>query len=223
MSVVIDATDAERRQAARTRRIARVGSWLVRLLSATWRIRRRRPEVFDSVFERGEAAIFALWHGQMLPLLVVHRNRGVAVLISEHRDGEIIAQIAERFGFATLRGSTSRGASRALVELSRTLEDGRSVAITPDGPRGPARTFAPGALIAAQRSGVPIIPVVMTVSRAWHLKSWDRFVVPKPFARVTVAYGDPVMVDGASPREAAAEAPRLQALMDATEALAAAG
>jgi len=211
---------ADRRAAKRSLRIARYGSWLVRLLSATWRIRRERAEIFDSFFVRGEPAVFTIWHGQMLPMLVAHRNRGVAVLISEHQDGEIIAQIAERFGFRTVRGSSSRGASRALVELSRVLERGQSVAITPDGPRGPSRSFAPGALIAAQRSGAPVVPVGMSVSRAWRLKSWDRFVVPKPFARITVAYGDPVVLRGDSLRDAAAEAPRFQALMDEAESLA---
>lgn len=221
MSDAAHADDSERRAERRARRIARYGSWLVRLLSATWRIRRERAEIFDGFFVRGEPAVFTIWHGQILPMLVVHKNRGVAVLISEHHDGEIIAQMAERFGFRTVRGSSSRGANRALVELARTLEDGNSVAITPDGPRGPSRSFAPGALIAAQRAHAPIVPVGMSVSRAWRLKSWDRFVVPKPFARITIAYGDPVVIASTSPREAADEAPRFQALMDAAEALAA--
>ena len=212
---------AERQAARRSRRIARYGSWLVKLLSATWRIRRQRAEIFDGFFVRGEPAVFTIWHGQILPMLVAHRDRGVAVLISEHHDGEIIARMAERFGFRTVRGSSSRGASRALVELSRALESGNSVAITPDGPRGPSRSFAPGALIAAQRAGVPVVPVGMSVSRAWQLNSWDRFVVPKPFARVTIAYGDPVLLGSASPREAADQAPRFQALMEDAEALAA--
>jgi lysophospholipid acyltransferase (LPLAT)-like uncharacterized protein len=208
------------RASKRAQRIARYGSWLVRLLSSTWRIRRRRAEIFDSVFTRREAAVFTIWHEQILPMLVAHKNCGVAVLISEHGDGEIIARMAERFGFLTVRGSSSRGASRALLELSHALEEGRSVAVTPDGPRGPSRSFAPGALIAAQRAGVPVIPIGMTVSRAWRLRSWDRFVVPKPFARVTIAYGDPVMLETTSPREAAEQTPRFQALMNEAEALA---
>jgi len=221
VSAPADRDNVERAGAKRTERIARYGSWLVRLLSATWRIRRRRGELFDSVVAKHEPAVFLIWHGEMLPMLVAHKNRGVAVLISEHSDGEIIARIAERFGFRTVRGSSSRGAARALVELSRALEAGHAVAVTPDGPRGPNRSFAPGALIAAQRSGAPVIPVGMTVSRAWRLKSWDRFVIPKPFARLTVAYGDPVVLDSASPRDAAAEAPRFQALMEEAASLAA--
>jgi hypothetical protein len=114
-----------------------------------------------------------------------------------------------------IRGSTTRGAERALLSLVRELEAGREVAITPDGPRGPARSFAPGALIAAQRSGAPILPVAASADRAWRLGSWDRFVIPKPFARITVAYGDPATVDAASARAAANEGPRFEALMNA--------
>ena len=156
---------------------------------------------------------FALWHGELLPLLYHHRGQGVAVLISEHRDGELIARIAQRFGFRTVRGSTSRGASRALVGLVRELEQGHDVAITPDGPRGPAHAFAPGALIAAQRAGVPVIPVRASATRAWRLRSWDRFLIPKPFCRITVAYGSPVRPGGATAREAAGEAPAFERLM----------
>jgi hypothetical protein len=153
----------------------------------------------------------------MLPLLYQHRDEGVSVLISEHRDGELIARIAQSLGFRTVRGSTTRGASRALIGLARELEAGRDVAITPDGPRGPARSFAPGALIAAQRADAPVILVGVAVRRAWRLRSWDRFVIPRPFTRVGIAYSDPVTLDADNPRAAAQEAPRFQMLMAETE------
>jgi lysophospholipid acyltransferase (LPLAT)-like uncharacterized protein len=97
----------------------------------------------------------------------------------------------------------------------RAIEGGRDAAVTPDGPRGPAHVFAPGAAIAAQRTGAALVPVRASASRAWRLKSWDRFLIPKPFATVRVAYGPPTTVDASSPREAAEQAPRLQALLDA--------
>jgi len=97
----------------------------------------------------------------------------------------------------------------------RALEGGRDGAVTPDGPRGPAHVFAPGAAIASQRTGVPLLPIRASASRAWRLKSWDRFLVPKPFATVRVTYGPLTAVDAASPREAAEQAPRLQAVLDA--------
>ncbi|MEO5904794.1 MAG: lysophospholipid acyltransferase family protein [Gemmatimonadaceae bacterium] len=162
--------------------------------------------------------LFALWHGQMLPLLWYHRDQGVAVVVSEHSDGEIIARILEWMGYRLIRGSTSRGADRALLGIVRTLKDGKDVAITPDGPRGPARNFAPGAVVASNRAGAPIVPTVAHVDKAWTLSSWDGFVIPKPFAKITIAYGQPTVVDAANTRDAAAHAPKLQRMMsDALE------
>jgi lysophospholipid acyltransferase (LPLAT)-like uncharacterized protein len=149
----------------------------------------------------------------MLPLLFLHRDEGVSVLISEHRDGELIARIAESLGFRTVRGSTSRGAARALVGLTHELESGRDIAVTPDGPRGPARSFAPGALIAAQRAAAPVIVVGVSARPAWRLRTWDGFVIPKPFGRVTIAYSDPVRLDAPSARAAADETRRFEGLM----------
>jgi lysophospholipid acyltransferase (LPLAT)-like uncharacterized protein len=94
------------------------------------------------------------------------------------------------------------------------------VAVTPDGPRGPARSYAPGALIAAQRAGAPIVPIAAHADSAWKLSSWDNFLIPKPFARVTVAYGEPTRVSSETSRAAAAEAPSFQKLMEETERLA---
>ena len=199
----------------RVRWIVRAGTTLIRLLAMTWRMRPENDDAMRSARASGQRVIFTLWHGELLPLLWQHRKEGVAVVISEHRDGEIIAQIAERLGYATVRGSSSRGGSRALIGLMRAIEAGRDGAVTPDGPRGPAHVFAPGAAIAAQRTGAPLVPVRASASRAWRLKSWDRFLIPKPFATVRVSYGPPTMVDAASPREAAEQAPRLQALLDA--------
>jgi len=138
--------------------------------------------------------VFSLWHGQMLPLLYVHRDEQVAVLISEHSDGEIIARIATRLGYKTVRGSTSRGAARALLGLTRVLEDGGDLAITPDGPRGPAKSMAPGVGIVAGRANAPVIAVAASASSAWRLKSWDKFMIPRPFAKVHVAYSDAIPV-----------------------------
>jgi lysophospholipid acyltransferase (LPLAT)-like uncharacterized protein len=158
----------------------------------------------------GAPRIYAFWHAQMLPMLVMYRGSGLSILISEHRDGERIARVAERFGYRTIRGSTRRGAASALRGIERALGAGQIVVVTPDGPRGPAEEFAPGALIAAHRAGVPLVLGAATAQRAWRLSTWDRFLIPKPFARVTVAIGGAIDVGGASAREAAAEAPRIQ-------------
>ncbi len=198
----------------KVRWIVRGGAAVLRLLAGTWRMRVHDDEGLRAARAGDRRVIFALWHGELLPLLWQHRGENIAIVISEHRDGEIIARIAESLGYATVRGSSSKGGSRALIGLMREIDAGRDGAITPDGPRGPARVFAPGAAVAAQRTGALIVPLRAAASRSWRLKSWDRFLIPKPFARVDVHYGAPTAVEAASPRDAAAKAPQLQMLLD---------
>jgi lysophospholipid acyltransferase (LPLAT)-like uncharacterized protein len=186
------------------------------MIARTWRVRVINPSALDNLRAAKRPFIFSLWHGQLLPLLWHHREEGVVLLISEHKDGEMVARAAQSLGYALVRGSTTRGGDRALISVIRELQAGREVAITPDGPRGPALKYAPGALIAAQRSGAAILPVVAVADKAWRLRSWDQFMIPKPFARVTVAYGDPAAVHAATPRAAAAEGPRFEAIMSDT-------
>ena len=123
----------------------RVGTWLIRALASTWRFRVVNDASYRALRANGKPFIFAFWHGELLPLLYVHRGQRVAIVISSHRDGEIVAGVAERLGMRTIRGSSTRGAARALLGLVRELESGGEVAVTPDGPRGPARRFASGA------------------------------------------------------------------------------
>jgi lysophospholipid acyltransferase (LPLAT)-like uncharacterized protein len=200
-------------------------SWRVRLsvlagggvlsaLSRTWRYHVIAEQPVKDLRKAGKPILFALWHGQMLPLLWYHSHQGVAVVVSEHSDGEIIARILEWMGYRLIRGSTSRGADRALLGIVRTLKEGKDVAITPDGPRGPARQFAQGAIVAANRARAPIIPALAHVDRAWTLSSWDGFIIPKPFARITIAYGPPTLVEAATTREAAAQTSRFESLMN---------
>lgn len=193
----------------------RLGVWAIRLLATTWRMETVNGGPLAEARRSGTRVIFALWHGELLPLLWHQRGENVAIVISDHRDGEIVAQIAESLGYATVRGSSSKGGSRALIGLMREIDAGRDGAITPDGPRGPAREFAPGAAIAAYRTRALIAPIRAQASRAWRLRSWDQFLIPKPFARVRVSLGPLTTVQAASPREAAAAAPRLQAILEA--------
>ncbi|HET7565798.1 MAG TPA: lysophospholipid acyltransferase family protein [Gemmatimonadaceae bacterium] len=204
----------------RVRWAVALGGTVLRALARTWRMRRVNDAPLHALRERGQPVIFALWHGEMLPLLWCHRREGVSILISEHADGEIIARTAESLGYRTVRGSTTRGADRALLGLCRVVESGGDIAITPDGPRGPAHRCAPGVLIVAQRTRAPIIPIVAVASGVWRFRSWDGFIIPKPFARVTVSYGPPMLVCASTPREAAADAPRLEQLMHKAAAVA---
>jgi lysophospholipid acyltransferase (LPLAT)-like uncharacterized protein len=197
--------------------IVRIGTFLVRLLGFTWRIRVSHDHDVRRLRAARQPIVFMLWHGQLLPLLYHHRAEGVVVMISEHADGEIIAGIAENLGFNTVRGSTSRGAARALLGAARVVADGHDLAVTPDGPRGPARTIAPGSAIVAQRTGAPVIGVGVGVRSSWRLKSWDAFLIPRPFATVRIAYSDETHMAAANAREAAASADSLHAVMDAAE------
>jgi lysophospholipid acyltransferase (LPLAT)-like uncharacterized protein len=196
----------------RSRLTVLAGTALIRGLAATWRFRRVAEDltVVPGATDK-RPRIYAFWHSQMLPLLTFHRDLGVAVLISVHRDGELIARAAERFGFRTVRGSTSRGGAAALRGLERALADGFSVAVTPDGPRGPAEHFAPGLLVAAHLTGAPVVLTAAAPDRAWRLSTWDRFLIPKPLTRIVVAYTGQLPVTAATPRAAAAAAREFQA------------
>lgn len=193
------------------------GGAALRALASTWRYRVIGGETVESLRANNTPFIFSLWHGHLLPLIWHHRDQGVAILVSEHRDGELIARLARSIGYRLVRGSTTKGGERALLALVRELRAGREVAVTPDGPKGPAHSYAPGALIAAQRSGAPIVPIAAHADRAWHLGSWDSFMIPKPFARVTVAYGHPARVVSPTARDAQSEAPAFGRLMDDAE------
>ena len=194
--------------------IARLGTAFLRTLALTWRVRFVNERIVHELRESKTSFIYVLWHGELLPLLWTHRNRDVAVIISEHRDGEIIARVARALGFRLVRGSTSRGAARALLNASRELETGFDLAVTVDGPRGPAHTVAPGALVISQRTHAPMVPVGASASRSWRLKSWDRFMIPKPFARVTIAYGDPIRISADTPRDATQETENVRARIE---------
>ena len=182
---------------------SRLGFGFIRALAGTWRFRIVNESAYASERSAGRPVVLALWHGEMLPLLYRHRNQGIAVIVSEHGDGEIIARILGRFGFRLIRGSSSRGAARALIAAERELRAGNVVGITPDGPRGPRHSVAPGALLAAHRAGAAIVPLTAHAQSFWQLGSWDGFLIPKPFTTVTVAYGDPIRVEAPTSREAA--------------------
>lgn len=163
-------------------------------LGATWRQTRVRLDERDARLNAGERCIFALWHARLLSLVYTHRRRSVAVLISRHRDGELIARVVEHLGYTTARGSSTRGGEDGTREMLRHAGNQRMLAITPDGPRGPAERVKPGLVYLASRTGFPVLPVAAAARRAWRLASWDRFHVPQPFTRLFVAYGDPLLV-----------------------------
>jgi lysophospholipid acyltransferase (LPLAT)-like uncharacterized protein len=166
----------------------------MRLLAGSWRMTTEHEERWRALYEARRPHVFLLWHEVLLPLLWHHRRQDIAIVVSENRDGQYLADFARVLGYRAVRGSSSRGAARALLGAVRELQGGRSVAFTPDGPRGPRRELKPGVVAAAQRGGGVIVPIHARTDRAWRLDSWDRFLIPKPGARVTVSYGRPFEV-----------------------------
>lgn len=174
--------------------VARLAPAILRVLGATWRFDAQLPEGAADVIARRRAVVIVLWHEELLPILWRHRGLGISAVVSVARDGQYLADAAERLGYDLIRGSSRRGAAKALLGSLRALEERRSVAFTPDGPIGPRRIAKAGAAAAAQRAGVPIIPIRASVSRAWRFNSWDRFVLPKPFATIGIRYGEQIEV-----------------------------
>ncbi|HEY0153165.1 MAG TPA: lysophospholipid acyltransferase family protein [Longimicrobium sp.] len=180
-------------------------------LMRTTSVRTEGEENFRQFWREKRPVVFTLWHGRLLPCTYHHRHQDVVTLVSHHRDGEYITRLVQKWGYTAVRGSSSRGGLDALRELVRHLRGGRSLAITPDGPRGPREKLKPGPLLAAQLTGAPIIPVASGASRASYFGGWDRFLIPHPFARLQIAYGEPVYV----PRRA--DEAELQAVADEVE------
>ena len=174
--------------------ISAAGYRLVAALGRTWTWRSDGAEHYDDVIRRGRQPIMAFWHGRIMPATYFFRRRGIVVITSENFDGEWIAGIIERFGYGTARGSTSRGGRRALLQLKRDMAEGKPAAFTIDGPRGPARVAQPGAVWLAKATGNPVVPFHIEANRHWTVNSWDRTLIPKPFATVSIAIGEPFEV-----------------------------
>ena len=166
----------------------------VRALAISWRITVDHEERWRVLQEARRPHVFLLWHEALLPLLWQHRNQGVTIVVSEARDGQYLADLATSLGYRTIRGSSTRGGARALLAAVRELQAAGAVAFTPDGPRGPRRELKPGVVAAAQRGEGVIVPIHAEADRAWRLHSWDRFMIPKPLARVRITYGRPFEV-----------------------------
>jgi lysophospholipid acyltransferase (LPLAT)-like uncharacterized protein len=183
-----------RRKRVEAAAIAVVGYRLVAMLASTLRWRAEGLEHLERVLAGGRQPIMAFWHGRILPATYYFRRRGIVVMTSENFDGEWIAGIIRRFGYATARGSTSRGARRALHQLTRDMAAGKPAAFTLDGPRGPAGIAQPGAVWLAKVTGNPVLPFHIETDRHWTLGSWDRTQIPKPFANASIVVGAPIDV-----------------------------
>jgi lysophospholipid acyltransferase (LPLAT)-like uncharacterized protein len=207
----------------------RLARWLVafgfRLLQLWGRTLRYEIDDRAGVVGRSvtENYIGALWHNRLLVFPLVLRRffpeRHGAALISASRDGDLLADAVRRFGYDVVRGSSSRLGASAILQLAQVLASGGDVVITPDGPRGPAYELGPGIIFLAQKSGAAVVPMNLEYSRCWRLGSWDRFIVPRPFAKVRVLINRPHRVKSTvTPEEFESERLALQdAMMELVE------
>jgi lysophospholipid acyltransferase (LPLAT)-like uncharacterized protein len=218
---------AERRFSLLQRLKFSVVAWLaatfIRLVGATLRITISYEEGAIQGLDEIHPGIFPFWHRCVLPATWLFRRRELAVLTSQSRDGEYIARVISRFGFLPVRGSSSRGGQRALLELNTLLAEAHGVAFTIDGPRGPRYVAKKGPVWLARMSGVPITAFYVAVERAWVLPTWDALLVPKPFSRVYVRVARKIFVapdadDAAMERYQAEMQAALERVTEAAEA-----
>ncbi len=173
--------------------VCRIAAAYVRFVYRTGRWKIEGAEIPEKLMADGQTFIIAYWHGRLLMLTCAWVYDPVLnLLISEHRDGQLISKTVSHLGLATISGSTNRGGDRALREMIRALRRGEMVGITPDGPRGPRMRASIGVAALARLSGVPVVPITCTARPRKIFRSWDRFMLPKPFCRGLIRWGEPV-------------------------------
>lgn len=174
---------------------------LLRLIGATLRYRVEGWENIRQSKEREEPFIGSFWHNQVFCAAHFWRFQNIVVMTSRHFDGEVIARVIRKLGFIPARGSSSRGAAKALLEAKQKVQQGLTVAFTSDGPRGPVYRVKPGPVWLSRKTGVPILPFHIQPKWFWSLNSWDRFQIPKPFSPVLVKIGQPLLVPSEEDQE----------------------
>ena len=175
--------------------LTRVGAALINALSATYKVEVLHSEIPSSIYERGEVPILCSWHQRWFAgITLLPRIHPISIMVSQSRDGEHISRMITALGWHVVRGSSSRGGTKAFRELLGCLKRGLTVAHIVDGPQGPFAEIKPGLLSLAQVSGMPIVPMIMSPERTWSFNSWDRFMIPKPFSRVIVRFDSEIYV-----------------------------
>ncbi len=167
---------------------------LILFLGVSGRAFARHRSYFQKVMAGRRGFIIICWHGKMLFPIYVHRNLSICAMVSEHADGEMIAQTIERLGYTTVRGSSTRGGVKAFVQLLVQVKKGVIGCVLPDGPRGPRHELKPGVVLLASRSQRPLLPMTFAAEKPIITKSWDRFTLWWPFSRLCMLYGAPINV-----------------------------
>jgi lysophospholipid acyltransferase (LPLAT)-like uncharacterized protein len=182
--------------------ISFIGWAAIWLIGCTLRYRVDGWKTVEDFRRNGKPIVFSFWHNQIFYATHYWRFQNVVVITSQHFDGEYIARIIEKFGYLPARGSSTRGAVRALLELKRCLAKGHDVAFTIDGPRGPVYTVKPGPVWLAQKTLSPLLVFHMEPESFWKLRTWDGLRIPKPFSRVLLKIGTPIWVSADTEEEA---------------------
>jgi lysophospholipid acyltransferase (LPLAT)-like uncharacterized protein len=162
-----------------------LGPVLLLLYGFTWRIRWSGEEHLREAKEVSEKVLYAFWHSRLLGLCYAHRFQGVGIMVSKSFDGEWITRLVTRIGYKTYRGSASKDGAAGLLEMIKDPPEG-DFALTVDGPRGPVERVKSGVVTLASNGGFPVVPITIIAEKAWRLRSWDRFMIPKPFSTITV-------------------------------------
>lgn len=172
-----------------------IGLLIVKIISSTYRTKVIKPEIERDVLKRGQVPIYASWHQRFFPgITFIAKRKPISIIISQSKDGELISRIVNLLGMHTVRGSSSRGGGKSLNEICEMAHRGCRIGHIVDGPRGPRGVVKPGLLIISKVSGMPIIPTITSAEKKWVFNSWDRFIVPKPFSRVIIRFGDEINV-----------------------------
>jgi len=171
------------------------GFLLVKALNLTYRIRLYDPENEQDILDRHKCLIYASWHQRFFPGITFFSSRKpIAIMISQSRDGEMIANVVDFLGWCPVRGSSTRGGTTALIKLKDLACAGYNIGHIVDGPKGPFGNVKSGLLRIAQAAGKPIVPTIVSSQKKWIFNSWDRFMVPKPFSRVIIRFGEAINV-----------------------------
>lgn len=165
---------------------------LVWVIYKTTRIKRVNWNIVEELLRSGQPHILYIWHNNIFYFVPFLASHGYMGLISRSKDGEDINWVMERFGFYSVRGSSSSGGATALREAMRLLSKGKRLVFTPDGPRGPRYVIKPGMAAIARKKNIPVVPLCYSAPKRWELGSWDRMKLPKPFSTVTIMAGPPI-------------------------------
>jgi hypothetical protein len=167
---------------------------IVRIIGSTLRFETSGWNHFDTIEGEGKLPIYSFWHDRMIAGTYYFRDRGIIVLSSSSFDSEYTARCIQRFGFGIIKGSSTRGGTRAMVAMIRMMNNGYPMAFTLDGPKGPRYKVKLGPMLLAKKTGNPLMPFVIECKKYWTINSWDRLQIPKPFSRANVIVGNPVYV-----------------------------